>query len=551
MAKKKIFIGAAWPYANGSLHLGHLASLLGADIIARYQRLVGNEVLFVSGSDCYGTPIVVEADQQGIHPSEIAEKYHSEFVETLINSLKFSFDLYTKTTTENHKKVVQDIFLKLFQKGYIYPKIEKLPYCPKCQRFLPDRYIEGECPICHFKNARGDQCDECGNLLDSHQILNLHCKICQQTPEWRFSKHLFFRLSKFQNQLKNWLEKAKDWRVNSKDFSLNLIDQGLPDRAISRDLQWGVPVPIPGYQGKCIYVWFEAVCGYLSASKEWARSQGKEDFWKKFWQDDQAIHFYVHGKDNIPFHTIIWPAILLGLEDLHLPDRIISSEFLTLEKKQFSKSRLWAVWLPDFLSKFNPETLRYYLVINGPETSDSDFSWIDYYNRTNNELIGHFGNFIHRTLSFVKNNFPNGLKFPKKIDNQEKKILSLTQESFSRVGKAIEKGYFREGLQTIFQLVETGNRYLNQVAPWEKIKENRSETENNLAVVSQLIQSLIILINPYLPSTAERISQMINSDIKQTKWSYPDPVLFTIKNLQPLYKKIEISEIEKEQSRLL
>ncbi len=305
MNKRKMFIGAAWPYANGSLHLGHVAALLGADILARYFRSKGEEVLFVSGSDCHGTPIAFEADRLRVNPSEIADKYHEEFVESLVKGLQFSYDLYTKTTTENHKEVVQEIFLKLLKEGVIYTKTEELPYCLDCKRFLPDRYIEGECPICHYGSARGDQCDECGSIIDAHDLIRPRCKVCGSVPEWRSSEHFFLRLSVFEQKIKDWIEKSSGWRPNAKNFTLNILKSGLIDRGITRDITWGVPIPLPGYESKSIYVWFEAVCGYLSASKELSKESGNPELWKKFWVDENAVHYYVHGKDNIPFHTII------------------------------------------------------------------------------------------------------------------------------------------------------------------------------------------------------------------------------------------------------
>lgn len=548
---KKFFIATAWPYANGSLHLGHIAALLGADIIARYHRLAGDDVLFVSGSDCYGTPIAIEADRESISPSEIAEKYHKEFKKTLINGLNFSYDLYTKTTTENHRKVVQEIFLKLYQEGYIYKKTQELPYCPNCQRFLSDRYIEGECPVCHFEEARGDQCDECGSLLDPRELINPRCKICDKTPEWRSSEHFFFKLSAFENQLKKWVEKSRGWRANAKNFTLSLLKQGPQDRAITRDIDWGVPIPLKGYENKRIYVWFEAVCGYLSASKEWAQLQGKNNLWENFWLDDSVEHFYIHGKDNILFHTIIWPAILLAYGGrLHLPDHIISSEYLTLEKKQFSKSRRWAVWLPDFLKNFDSETLRYYLIINGPENADANFSWSEYQDKTNGELIGNFSNFIHRTLSLIKVNFPEGVKLSRNLSIEEKRFLDLTKKSFDLVGKAINEGRFREGLRSVFQLAEYGNRYLQETSPWEKIKNNREETEKNLAVAIKVIANVAILINPYLPLTSEKIRKTIDFKPSAFNWQYLDINSFKIKDPEPLYKKIETKDIKKQYFKL-
>lgn len=546
---KKVLVAAAWPYANGSLHLGHVSALLGADIIARHARSCGYDVLFVSGSDCHGTPIAVEADKQGVRPREIAEKYHAEFRQNLIEGLKFSYDLYTTTTTNNHCRVVQEIFLKLQRDGFIYTKTEKHPFCLSCKRFLPDRYMEGGCPICHFDSARGDQCDECGNLLDPNQLLKPQCKICGNPPEWRPSEHFYLRLSAFQEQLKRWVEKSEGWRANAKGFTLGLLKEGLRDRAITRDMEWGVPIPIPGYAGKRIYVWFEAVCGYLSASKEWAKLQGQDNLWEKFWHDD-SVHYYVHGKDNILFHTIVWPAILLGTEGLHLPDRIVSSEYLTLEKRQFSKSRHWAVLLNDFLQKFDPETLRYYLIANGPETADADFSWENYYTRTNGELIGVFGNYVHRVLSFVKAHFPGGVETSKELSEPQVELLKTAEDSFATTGAAIEDGRFHDGLRLVLDLAAHGNRYINNVAPWFSIKENRSQTEANLAIAAHSIRCLAILAGPFLPTTADRISRSIGLGETGLRWQYPQPRRIVVGKLQPLYQKIEEKVIAQQRSFL-
>lgn len=547
---RRILVAAAWPYANGSLHLGHVVALIGSDILARYFRLNGDSVLFVSGSDCHGTPIALEADRQGIHPSVIADKYHSEFLKTLVDGLAFSYDTYTKTTTENHYKVVQEIFLKLYRNGHIYTKTEELPYCGNCHRFLPDRYIEGECPACHFSSARGDQCDGCGSLIDVKQLINPKCKVCGNSPEWKESEHFFLKLTAFQEELKKWVEGSTGWRTNAKNFTTELLNQGLIDRAITRDTEWGIPIPLEGYESKRIYVWFEAVCGYLSASKEWATSVGKKNEWKEFWENDEAVHYYVHGKDNIPFHTVIWPAILLANGGLHLPDRIVSSEYLVLEKKQFSKSRHWAVWLPDFLSGFDSETLRYYLVANGSETSDANFSWKEFLTRTNSELIGNFGNYIHRILSFVQKNFPNGVKFPESPDEREAEFLSLAKEAFSLTAASIEAGRFREGLRHAIKLVEYGNRYINDASPWSTIKSDREKAESDLAVAGHVIKCLAVLINPFLPKSSERICDELGLNFSELEWAYPSHGLLIVNNPKPLYKRIEEETVSKQRSLL-
>lgn len=547
---KKILIATAWPYANGHLHIGHVAGLVGSDVCARYFRLKGDDVLFVSGSDCHGTPIAVEAEKQGVHPSEIAEKYHKEFSDNFLNGLSFSYDNYTKTSTDNHYQLVQEFFLKLYKGGQIYKKEEELPYCSNCKRFLPDRYIEGECPVCHFSSARGDQCDNCGNLMEVKNLIHPKCKTCGQAPEWRFSEHFFLKLSAWQKEISSFISKSSGWRQNAKNFSLEFVNQGLRDRAITRDTSWGVPIPLDDYEEKRIYVWFEAVLGYLSASKEWAIKMGDENKWQEFWQNKNALHFYFHGKDNIPFHSIILPIILMSHGNLHLPDRIFSTEYLNLEGKQLSKSRRHAVWLNDFLNDFDSETLRYYLISNGPETADANFSWHDFMAKTNNELIGNFGNFVFRTLSFIKKNFPEGLEFPDKIEKKSAEFLDQLKKTFLIAGEEIESGNFKKALRSIFKIIEDGNRFLNESAPWLSIKTEPEKSANDLAIFGQAIKSLAILINPFLPKTSAKISRSLNMNLENLKWQYPQESLLKVGDLEVLYKKIEIEEIEKQLEKI-
>lgn len=546
--ERKIFIGAAWPYANGSLHLGHVSALIGADLLARYFRLKGKDVLFVSGSDCHGTPISLEAEKQGISPSEIAEKYHKEFKETLIDGLGFSYDIYTNTLTENHARVVQEVFLDLYNKGFIYEKETELPYCLNCQKFLPDRYIEGECPKCHFAPARGDQCDGCGNLIDTRELIDPKCKICGSIPEWKATKHFYLKLSAFREKILEWTKNSKGWRKNAKNFTINFVEQGLHDRAITRDIEWGISIPLPGYEDKRIYVWFEAVCGYLSASKEFSQKVENVDLWKEFWENPNSIHYYLHGKDNIPFHTVVWPSIILAKGGLKLPDKIVSSEYLTLANGQFSKSRKWAIWLPEFLNNYDSETLRYYLVINGAEKSDSDFSWTNYQSRVNTELIGHFGNFVHRVLLFINKNYPEGVNFPETLTQEDEDFLKFAKDCFATVGTAIEKGSFNEALGNVFSLTGYGNRYLNGNAPWTTIKSDRQKAEATLAVAGHVIKCLAVLCAPFLPRTAESICKNIGSSIES--WEYPVEAITVVSKPTILYKKVEDSQIEKEQELL-
>lgn len=562
---KRIFIGLAWPYANGSLHLGHASAFIGADIIARYHRLNGNHVLFVSGSDCYGTPIAVEASEKGIQPSDIADRYHAEFKNNLIGGLGFSYDIYTRTTTDQHAKVVQELFLDLYKKGFLYTKTGNALFSPFLGRFLPDRFIEGECPKCGYDGARGDQCDECGSLLEPLELKNprINPKILKRQTEVsenerrlevRPSEHFYLKLTALQRVLEKWVENTSaPWRKNARGFAQSFLKQGLQDRAITRDTDWGVQVPIPGYESKRIYVWFEAVIGYLSASRLWAEENRTPEIWKEWWQNDEAVHYYVHGKDNIPFHTIIWPALLLAEGNLHTPDRIVSSEYLTLEGKQFSKSRGWAVWLPDFLESFDPETLRYFLVVNGPETSDADFVWAEYAQRVNGELIGTFGNLVNRVLSFSKKHFPEGVRFPEEPDNESRDLLHKVEKSFADVGNLIEDGKFRQAFRTVLEIAEHGNRYVHEREPWLKIKnkDKRAEVESDLAICLHLIRSLALLVNPFLPRTSVRIQEFLGSSPDGASWSYPVPgSTLSVVDFAPLYKKIDEEQIAAERESL-
>lgn len=542
--KQPIFIGVAWPYANGSLHLGHVAGLIGADFLARYFRLIGHPVLMVSGSDCHGTPIEVKAEQLKTTPQKIIEKYDKEFNETLVKGLDFSYDIFTKTANSFHYKKVQGLFLALLEKKYIYEKTQSLPYCNKDKRFLPDRYVEGECPVCHFIPARGDQCDNCGSILDAKDLIGIHCKLCGEKPVWRDSKHFFLKLSAFDKKLLDWVKESNGWRANARNSSIKLLEKGLLDRAITRDTTWGVPIPLPDkeFEGKTIYVWFEAVSGYLTASQEYSKKIGKPDYWKIFWQSKSALHYYVHGKDNIPFHSAIWPAILMGLGNLNLPDRIISSEYLTFEGGKFSKSRNWGVWLPEFLEERDPETLRYYLGVNGPENSDADFSWREYEIKTNTELIGKFGNFINRILNFLNKNFKGVVPKPKNLDKFDKDILEKSEKLFGEVGKLIAETKFQAALKKIVKFSEDCNRYIDQKKPWKTIKTDKQEANNALYVCIQAISALQLLIYPFLPKTADKIQKQLNISKRQAWQFHQIPSGHGIGKSEPLFQKVEIKK---------
>jgi methionyl-tRNA synthetase len=518
----KIFIGVAWPYADGSLHLGHVAgAYLPADIFARFNRLKGNKVLMVSGSDEHGTPITIRAEKEGKTPKALVDYFHQTHLADL-EKLGISFDLFTRTTTENHKKVVQDLFKKLWDKGYIYPKQTQVLFCPQCKRYLPDRYIEGVCPFCGNKSARGDQCDECGKAFDPSNLIEPKCKICGSIPKVKKSMHLFFRLSSLEKRIAKWIEDKDYWKPNVKHFAENWLKEGLRDRAITRDLSWGIPVPIEGFEDKTIYVWFDAVTGYLSASIEWASIQGKEKEWESFWKSKEAKHYYFLAKDNIPFHSIIWPAMLLGYNNsLNLPYQIPANEYLRLSGKQFSTSRGIGIWVEQCLANFNPDTLRYYLSVNMPENRDADWKWEEFAQRNNTELVGTFGNLIHRVLSFTYKYF-GYIPIPKSklFEEEDKKLFKRIEDTWKKVGNFIEACQFKKGIKAIMELAQLGNRYFDYAAPWNLIKQNKERCGIVLYCSLRLAKALALMLAPYLPFTAQKLWKLIGykDSITEHRW---------------------------------
>lgn len=508
---QKVLVAAAWPYVNGPLHLGHVAALLPADVLARYHRAKGDEVLFVSGSDCHGTPILVTAEQERRMPEEVAGRYHEEIVQTLIGKLRFSYSLYSKTMGVFHQKVAQEVFAKLYADGYMTPHEEQQAHCDTCGRSLPDRFIEGICPKCSRRGARGDQCDSCGHLHTPSELTEPKCKTCGTTPVWRPSTHLYLRLPTFQTRLTAWVGSVKqNWRENAVKATEGWLVKGLEERPITRDLSWGIPVPVDGFTEKCMYVWFEAVIGYYSCSREWASLQGTPEAWRAWWENPNALHYYVHGKDNIPFHTIIWPAILMAL-GLHLPDRIVSSEFLNFEGVKLSKSQNIGIWLPQALVKFDPDAIRFYLTANGPETKDSTFHWRDFEHRVNADLIGNLCNFLHRTLSMTHRYFgviPG-------TDGMSKESIVLRAAigtAFNEVGANIERLELRHALFSILALSRQANVYLERRAPWKQVAIDKTHAAETLSVCMEVADALRRLIAPFLPGVVERLNTYLGTD---------------------------------------
>jgi len=549
---ENILVAVAWPYANGSLHLGHIAGCyLPADIFARYHRLKGDNVLMVSGSDEHGTPITLRAEQEGISPADLAERYHNEFLECW-EKLGISFDIFTHTDTDNHREVTHDIFLKLLQEGYIYKDSMPQAYCPNCRRFLPDRYVEGTCPNCGFDAARGDQCDQCGRTLNPSDLINVHCRSCNTRPQFENSEHFFLKLSAFEDRLRQWISVKTGWRPNVKKFTLAFLEGGLKDRAITRDIEWGVPVPQPGFEKKRIYVWFEAVIGYLSASIEWAKSRGQADAWKIWWTGENKAYYFI-GKDNIPFHTIIWPAMLMGYGGLSLPYDVPANEFLTIEGKKLSTSRNWAVWVPDFLQRYAPDPLRYYLSINMPETGDANFSWQDFLRKNNDELVATYGNLVNRVLTFAYKNFNGAVPDPGELDGNSQSLLQKCREAFKELDGYLYQCHFKEALKAAMGVAQEVNRYLDDTAPWKMLKQDRLAAGRSIYTALCAISALKILLYPFLPFTSEKLHYYLGfeQDIQKVGWNFQMPAAGQkLKQPQPLFVKLENRIVEEEMARL-
>ncbi len=492
-----------------------------ADVFARYHRLKGDDVLMVSGTDEHGTPVMVAADRQGVSPRELADS-GNEIIRTDLRNLGISYDCFTRTTTLNHRRVTQDLFRTLHQKGYLIEQRALGAFSPSTGRTLPDRYIEGTCPICGFASARGDQCDNCGNQLDPVDLIDPRSIIDGSTPEFRETTHLFLDLPAFADQLEEWISKQDTWRANVRNFSLGLVRE-LKPRAMTRDIDWGVPVPVEGYpeETKRIYVWFDAVIGYLSASVEWAHNVGRPDAWREWWQNADARHFYFMGKDNIVFHTVIWPAMLLGYGsggelgarrgDLHLPTNVVASEYVTMEGKKASSSRNVAIWVRDFLSRYDADPLRYYLTAAGPETQDSDFTWEEFVRRNNDELLANWGNLVNRTLVNAHRNFGE-VPQPGELTEVDRTVLDGVAAAFDEVGALIDQARFRAAIGEIMRASTLANQYVADQAPWALVKTDLERAATVLYVALRCVDSLKTLFAPFLPFTSQTVHELLGYD---------------------------------------
>ncbi len=520
---RHVLTAVAWPYANGPRHIGHVAGFgVPSDVFSRYQRMTGNQVLMVSGTDEHGTPIQVQADREGVTARELADRYNRVIAEDL-QGLGLSYDLFTRTTTRNHYAVVQTMFTALHDNGYVVERSQLSAIDPATGRGLPDRYVEGTCPICGYDGARGDQCDSCGNQLDPQDLIDPRSKIDGATPTFVESAQFFLELPAFAEALASWLKDRTDWRPNVLKFSTNLLED-LQPRAISRDLDWGVPIPLPGWVergDKRLYVWFDAVIGYLSASIEWARRSGDPDAWRAWWQSPDADSYYFMAKDNVVFHSVIWPSILLGasgqpagtvgeLGALNLPSEVVSSEFLTMEGQKFSSSRSVVIYARDVLERYGPDALRYYLCINGPESSDTDFTWEQFVTRNNTELVAGWGNLVNRTMSLVHKNLGT-IPEAGSLTADDEAVLAASRAAFDVVGARIGRNQLKAGITEVMRVVGEANKYLSDQAPW-KLKDDPDRRATVLHVALQLIDDAKTLLTPFLPHASQKVFAMLGGE---------------------------------------
>ena len=537
-------MAVAWPYASGSRHLGHLAgAYLPADIFARYQRARGNEPLMVSGSDVHGTPITVRAEAEGVSPQEIVDRYHQEFVSQW-DALGFDWDLFTTTGTENHHEVTQDMFLRIYENGYIDKRTSEQYYDPEAERFLPDRYVEGTCPHCGYAEARGDQCDNCGRTLDPIDLINPRSGLTGAPPVRRSTEHFYLRLSAFADDLKTWLHTREGWRKHVLNFSLGWIEEGLHDRAITRDIEWGVKIPVEGLgEGKRIYVWFDAVIGYLSASKEWSLLQGTPEAWKDWWHNDEADHYYFIGKDNVPFHTIIWPAMLMGYGGLHLPTDVPANQYVTFKGGKASASRGIGLTIGEALDRYEPDALRYALAANLPETSDVDITEAELVRRINEELVATWGNLVNRVVAMTHRYFDAIVPEPETLTPADEEVLAAVDGALDEAADLLDGVHLRGALASLLAGAQATNQYLSELEPWKTAKTDVARTGTTLNIALQAIGGLAAGFAPYLPVTSVRVLDTLGIDTtaRQPAWGRaPVPAGTELGPAVPLFAKVEL-----------
>lgn len=551
---KRILVTSALPYANGPLHLGHLAgAYLPADVYVRYQRLKQRDVVYICGSDEHGVPITIAAEKKGIKPKEIVDRFHKENA-AAFKAFGMSFDYFGRTSSEIHHKTSSGFFKTLYDKGVFKRKKEKQLYDPKTKMFLPDRYVKGTCPICSYPEAYGDQCEKCGASLSVSDLIDPHSTLSGEKPVEKETLHWFLPLGDFQDKLQSWISAKTNWRSNVRGQVQSWLNEGLSDRAVTRDLSWGVNVPLDEAKGKVLYVWFDAPIGYISATKEWAIENGDPDLWKTYWQNEKTKLVHFIGKDNIVFHCIMFPAMLMAHGDYILPDNVPANEFLNLEGNKLSTSRNYAVWLQDYLKKFPADPLRYFLAINSPETKDTDFTWKEFQQRNNGELADILGNFINRTMSFAQQKFDGKLPQAYEPDERDKSMNELLQAAPDKIGQFLERFELRKATAALIDVAREANKYFNDQEPWKSAKQEPKKCATTIHVCLQTCRVLALLMEPLMPFSAAKLWRMLNikQGLHDQHWDELEPLKagHALADSQILFSKIEDAEIEPEIERL-
>ncbi|MBM3315296.1 methionine--tRNA ligase [candidate division WOR-3 bacterium] len=546
----RILVTSALPYANGEIHFGHLAgAYLPADIFVKYHRLKGSDVLYICGSDEHGVPITLAAQKAGITPREVIDRYHPS-IRRSFEEFGMEFDNYSRTSLPLHYRTAQEFFLTVHGKGFLQPQTTSQLYCPSCRMFLADRYVEGTCPACRTPGARGDQCEACGKWIEPFDLIEPKCKTCGATPEVRETTHWFFALSKFEGRLREWVGSKPDMKPNVRRFCEGWFARGLQDRAVTRDLPWGVPVPLAEARGKVMYVWYDAPIGYISSTREWAARLGTPDRWQDYWLDAKTKLVHFLGKDNIVFHAIVWPAMLMAHEGIVLPTDIPANEFLNLEGAKLSTSRNWAEWLPDYLKRFPADPLRYALAVNLPENRDVDFTWRDFHARNNNELADVFGNFVNRVAVFLKKSYAGRVPDAAADDERSLEVLKAVQEAPARIGALIERYQLKDAARELMNLPALGNRYFDYEAPWKSFREDRQKCDRTLNTCCRLVSALEVLCYPFLPFTSRKMGAMLGLGRRSWDDAARAGLPAELGPVEILFRKLEDEVIAQEVSKL-
>ncbi len=560
MQKEKVLVTSALPYANGPIHLGHLSgAYLPADIYVRYKRLRGDDVLYVCGSDEHGVPITITAEKEGVTPQVIIDRYHN-LNKDAFEKFGMSFDIYSRTSLPTHYKTAQEFFLNFHKQGILNEKKTMQFFDEKVKMFLPDRYVEGTCPKCGYEEARSDECEKCGALYDPSELINPKSKITGETPSLRETSHWYFPLGKFQKRLENYVKEMSDkygWKDNVLQYCNSWFKDGLRDRAVTRDLDWGIKVPLPNAEGKVLYVWFEAVLGYISATKKLGEERGEPDLWKKYWQDEETKYIAFIGKDNIVFHTIIFPSMLMAWNDGNdnkyiLPQNVPANEFLNFEGKKFSKSRNWGIDVHEFLDIFPPDPLRYTLAANLPENKDTDFFWKEFQARNNNELADILGNFVNRTFIFAHKHFNGEVPERENLSEMDLGMLELIEAAPKKIGALIERYKLKDAVLEMMNIARAANKYFNDSEPWKTVKTDKQKGANTINICLQTIYTLAELFYPVIPFSAEKLFKMLNAE--PTDWYDAGKgklaVGTKLNKGEILFTKIDDKEIEAQTNKL-